>query len=89
MSGLTPEQWQEVSPYLDEVLEIVSEQRAAWLLSLSQKNARLAAMVQALLDEQQQFKARRVLGEIPAACRCGAGRPESGLLRAVITNRSR
>lgn len=40
MPPLTPDQWQEVSPYLDEVLEIAPERRAAWLLSLSEKNAR-------------------------------------------------
>ena len=56
MSSPTPEQWEEISPYLDEVLEIVPEQRAAWLLALSEKDARLASMVRALLDEQQQLK---------------------------------
>ncbi len=55
MFTLTPEQWQEVNPYLDEVLEILPEQRAAWLLSLSQKDARLASILQTLLDEQQQL----------------------------------
>src|SRR5579863_5865879 len=71
MSGLTPEQWQEVSPYLDEVLELVPEQRAAWLRSLSQENARLAAMVQALLDEQQQLRQEGFLERSPL--RAGAG----------------
>jgi len=56
MSPLTPDQWQEVSPYLDEVLEIAPGERAAWLLSLGERDARLASMVQALLDDQQQLK---------------------------------
>jgi serine/threonine protein kinase len=56
MPALTPEQWQEISPYLDEVLEIVPEQRAEWLLALSEKDTRLASMVRKLLDEQQQIK---------------------------------
>ena len=65
MSTLTPDQWQEVSPYLDEVLEIVPEQRAPWLFSLGQKNARLASMVRALLDEQQQLKQEGFLERSP------------------------
>lgn len=65
MSTLTPDQWQEVSPYLDEVLEIVPEQRAAWLFSLGQKDVRLASMVRALLDEQQQLKQEGFLERSP------------------------
>jgi len=53
MSTLTPDQWQEVSPFLDEVLEIIPDQRSAWLLSLAEKDARLASMVRELLDEQK------------------------------------
>ena len=33
MSTLTPDQWHEVSPYLDEALEIAAERREAWFLS--------------------------------------------------------
>jgi tetratricopeptide (TPR) repeat protein len=65
MSTLTPHQWQEVSPYLDEVLEIVPEQRSAWLLSLAEKDARLASMVRELLDEQQQLKQEGFLERSP------------------------
>jgi len=65
MSTLTPNQWQEVSPYLDEVLEIVPEQRSAWLLSLAEKDARLASMVRELLDEQQQLKQEGFLERSP------------------------
>jgi len=42
MSKLTPDEWRKVSPYLDEALEIVPEERDAWLLSLAKKDARLA-----------------------------------------------
>jgi serine/threonine protein kinase len=65
MSTLTPDQWQEVSPYLDEVLEIVPEQRAAWLLSLNEIDARLASLVRALLDEQQQLEREGFLERSP------------------------
>ncbi len=65
MSTLTPDEWQEVSPYLDEVLEIVPERRAAWLLSLSEKNARLASLVRSLLDEERQLKQEGFLERSP------------------------
>lgn len=55
-STLTPDQWQQVSPYLDEVLEIPPEQRAAWLTDLGKKDAALASLVRVLLDEQEQLK---------------------------------
>ena len=61
MSTLTPDQWQEVSPYLDEVLEIDPENRAAWLRSLGERDARLASMVQSLLDDQQQLEQKGFL----------------------------
>ena len=56
MPPLTPDQWQEVSPYLDEALEIAPERRAAWLLSLSERDARLAAMVETLLLQQERLE---------------------------------
>jgi hypothetical protein len=31
MSALSPEQWQEVSPYLDHALSLSEQQRAEWL----------------------------------------------------------
>jgi len=54
MSTLTPDQWQQVSPYLDEVLDIAPEQRTAWLAGLERKDAQLASMVRGLLHEQAQ-----------------------------------
>jgi tetratricopeptide (TPR) repeat protein len=71
MPTLTPDQWQEVSPYLDEVLELPPEDRAAWLLSLRKKDARIASFVQALLDEQMQLKQEGFLERSPL--RAGAG----------------
>jgi len=67
MSTLTPDQWQEVSPYLDELLELAPEQRAGWLHSLSKKDARLASMVQTLLDEQRQLNEEGFLERSPLA----------------------
>lgn len=55
-STLTPGQWQQVSPYLDEVLEIPAERRAAWLLDLAKKDPPLASLVHVLLEEQERLK---------------------------------
>ncbi len=65
MASLTPDQWQEVSPYLDEVLEIDPAKRAAWMLLLREKDARLASILQALLDDQQQLKEKGFLEKSP------------------------
>lgn len=74
MSPLSPDQWHEVSPYLDEALEIPAEQREAWLSSLREKDATLAATVRSLLDEQQQLKREQFLETSPVDTReCLAG----------------
>ena len=65
MSPITPDQWQEVSPYLDEVLELHPEERAAWLRSFSEKDARLASVVCALLDEERQLEQEGFLESSP------------------------
>jgi serine/threonine protein kinase len=65
MSTFSPDQWQEVSPYLDEALELFPEQRSAWLLSLSKKDARLAFTLQTLLDEHQQLNQEGFLERSP------------------------
>jgi hypothetical protein len=65
MSKLTPDEWRKVSPYLDEALEMVPGERDAWLLSLTQKDARLASLVQALLDEQRKLKQESFLERSP------------------------
>ena len=83
MSTLTPEQWQEVSPYLDEVLEILPEQRSAWLLSLSKKSARLASLVQLLLDEQQQLRQEGFLERSPLRAGAGLAGQKIGAYRLV------
>jgi hypothetical protein len=59
------DEWRKVSPYLDEALEMVPEERDAWLQSLTQKDARLASLVQALLDEQQKLKQESFLERSP------------------------
>lgn len=65
MSPLTPEQWQEVSPHLDSVLDLPPEQRDAWLSTLNEKDAKLASMLRALLHEQAQLKQEQFLETSP------------------------
>jgi serine/threonine protein kinase len=65
MSPITPDQWQEVSPYLDEVLDLHPEERAAWLRSFSEKDARLASVVCALLEEERQLEQEGFLESSP------------------------
>jgi len=44
---------------------MVPEERDVWLLSLTQKDARLASLVQARLDEQQKLKQESFLERSP------------------------
>ncbi len=65
MSNLTPEQWKEVSPHLDEVLALPEGERAAWLTAFRTKNANLAGLLQTLLDEQKILKQENLLEQSP------------------------
>ena len=56
MANLTPEQWRQVSPYLDEVLALPEEERAHWLTSFRGENPQLADLLHTLLAEQQSLK---------------------------------
>ena len=53
MSTLTPEQWQSLSPYLDQALTMTDDERAAWLASLGEQNPALAAQLGVLLEEHR------------------------------------
>jgi serine/threonine protein kinase len=53
VTKFTPDQWQQISPYLDEALEMATEERSQWLFSLREKDAHLASLLQGVLDEQQ------------------------------------
>lgn len=56
MPAFSADQWREISPYLDEAATIPASKRASWLLSLSEKNPRVALIVQELLEEQRQLQ---------------------------------
>jgi eukaryotic-like serine/threonine-protein kinase len=53
MSTLNPDQWQALSPYLDQALAVPEDERAAWLSSLGEQNPALVAQLRALLDEHR------------------------------------
>src|ERR1022692_4328607 len=53
MSTLSPDQWQALSPYLDQALAMTDDARAAWLSSLGEQDPALAAQLGALLDEHR------------------------------------
>jgi serine/threonine protein kinase/Tol biopolymer transport system component len=53
MSKISPEQWQALSPHLDEVLEMTAEERSMWLSSLESENPALAYQLELLLREHR------------------------------------
>jgi len=53
MSTLSPDQWQVLSPYLDQALAMTDDERATWLSSLGKQDPALAAQLGALLDEHR------------------------------------
>jgi len=55
MAPLSPERWRELGPYLDDALEITTENRAAWLASIRVRDAALAADLRALLAEHDKL----------------------------------
>jgi serine/threonine protein kinase/Tfp pilus assembly protein PilF len=52
MPPLSPERWRALSPYLDEALDISTENRQAWLASICARDATLGADLRLLLAEQ-------------------------------------
>jgi eukaryotic-like serine/threonine-protein kinase len=56
MLPISPERWRTLSPYLDEVLDLPAEARAAWLASLSGRDPALGADIEALLREQDALE---------------------------------
>ncbi|MBZ5574111.1 MAG: protein kinase [Acidobacteriia bacterium] len=67
MSTLTPEQWQSLSPYLDQALAMTDDERAAWLASLGDQNPALAAQLAVLLEEHRLLAQEGFLENGPGA----------------------
>ena len=69
MPPVDPDRWRVLSPYLDEALDLTSdEERATWLRALAVHDAALAADLQSLLDEQLALDESKFLeGALPSA----------------------
>ena len=50
---ISPDQWQALSPYLDEALAMTDEERSTWLASLRAQNPDLADQLEALFHEHR------------------------------------
>jgi serine/threonine protein kinase len=53
VSALSPEQWQEISPYLDHALSLSGEERADWLAAFRAQRSDLADVLETLLEEHR------------------------------------
>jgi serine/threonine protein kinase/tetratricopeptide (TPR) repeat protein len=53
MLTLDPEQWQVLSPYIDEALGLTEEERARWLESLRAEKSEIAGQLESLLEEHR------------------------------------
>lgn len=71
-----PDRWQALSPYLDQALEMTTQERDAWLKSLCEQDAELAAELRALLEEhrmleQEGFLEQGVVPPVPRPALAG------------------
>jgi serine/threonine-protein kinase len=53
MHRLTPDQWQELSPYLEEILGLQDEERSIWLSTLRGQNPALVNHLETLFEEHR------------------------------------
>jgi eukaryotic-like serine/threonine-protein kinase len=66
MSIPGPDDWQAVSPYLDQALGMRDAERTPWLASLHETNPELAATLQELLEEHRALDREGFLDQEPA-----------------------
>lgn len=65
MSTLSPGQWQEISPYLEQALSLTEEQRSGWLQSFRLEKPELAELLQQLLEEHRSLAEEHFLERMP------------------------
>ncbi len=63
MSTLSPDQWQALSPYLDEALAMTDEERSIWLSALRTQSPGVAEQLQMLLQEHRALSEKGFLEE--------------------------
>jgi eukaryotic-like serine/threonine-protein kinase len=66
MSALTPDRWQEISPYLDHALSLSETERVAWLESFREEKPELADLLENLLEEHRALAQEHFLEGQPA-----------------------
>src|SRR5579859_7729338 len=65
MSAFTPEQWHEISPYLDHALLLSDQERAEWLSDFRVQRSDLANLLEQLLDEHRVLSQEHFLEHQP------------------------
>ena len=78
MSPLSPDRWRALSPYLDEALEITGENRAAWLASISARDAELGADLKDLLSDHHDLQGSSFLQPAVPIAHGSAAMPSAG-----------
>lgn len=66
MPKLSPDQWQALSPKLDEALEMTDEERSTWFSAMRAENPTLASQLEILLEEHHLLSQEGFLEERPA-----------------------
>ena len=77
MREIPPERWRELSPHLDDLLDLDEEACAARLEEMAEEDPSLAADLSALLRERSVLSAERFLAGT-------AGAPDAGTLAGVL-----
>jgi tetratricopeptide (TPR) repeat protein len=54
MKPITPEQWQSISAYFDQAIELQAPERAQWLAALAQNDPAIAALLSSVLEGCEQ-----------------------------------
>src|SRR6478672_9582849 len=67
MTRIDASRWNELSPLLDEVLELTDEQRQAWLETMRATRPQVAAELEKLLSELESLDAAGFLQGDPSA----------------------
>ena len=65
MATLTPERWQEISPFLDHALSLSQADRMLWLESFRAEKPELADLLQELLEDHRALSENRFLEGSP------------------------
>ena len=65
MPPLSPDQWQVVSPYLDQALTLPEAERASWIEQLRAENPSLASQLQQLLNDHRAAEEKGFLAQGP------------------------